>query len=114
MARKKIVFVIVEGPSDEEALGVLLARIYDRASVHVHVMYCDITTKDGVHPGNVRAKIGNVVRAYSEKRFQPKDFSKIIHITDMDGAYIPDNSIIEDADRERPYYLLREIRTISR
>lgn len=30
VARKKIVFVIVEGPSDEEALGVLLNRIYDK------------------------------------------------------------------------------------
>ncbi|HKM06241.1 MAG TPA: hypothetical protein VJ869_04565 [Sphaerochaeta sp.] len=29
MARKKIVFVIVEGPSDAEALEVLLNQIFD-------------------------------------------------------------------------------------
>ena len=46
MARKKIIFVIVEGPSDEEALGVLLNRIYDSNAVHVQVMYCDITIQN--------------------------------------------------------------------
>lgn len=38
MPRKKIVFVIVEGPSDEEALGVLLNRIYDSKAVYVQVI----------------------------------------------------------------------------
>lgn len=34
MARKKIIFVIVEGPSDDEALGVILNRLYDK---HAHI-----------------------------------------------------------------------------
>ena len=62
MPRKKIVFVIVEGPSDEEALGVLLNRIYDGRVVYVQVMHCDITAKLGVNAGNVVAKIGDVVK----------------------------------------------------
>ncbi len=37
MARRKIVFVIVEGPSDDEALGVLLNRIYDKNAVSFSV-----------------------------------------------------------------------------
>ena len=44
MAKRKIVFVIVEGPSDDEALGVLLSKIYDKDSVYVHIMHGDITT----------------------------------------------------------------------
>ena len=47
MPRKKIVFVIVEGHSDEEALGVLLNRIYAREEVHVEIMHCDITSNGG-------------------------------------------------------------------
>lgn len=50
MARKKIVFVIVEGASDESALGVLLSQIYDKDSVYVHIMHGDITAKKGVSP----------------------------------------------------------------
>lgn len=38
MAKRKIVFVIVEGPSDDEALGVILSKIYDKDSVYVHIM----------------------------------------------------------------------------
>ena len=35
MARKKIIYVIVEGPSDDEALGVILNRLYDKNAVYV-------------------------------------------------------------------------------
>ena len=47
MARKKIVFVIVEGPSDDEALGVLFSKVYDKDSVYVHIMHGDITSQQG-------------------------------------------------------------------
>ena len=33
MSRRKIVFVIVEGPSDDEALGVILNRLYQIRSI---------------------------------------------------------------------------------
>ena len=39
MPRKKILFVIVEGPSDDAALGVLLSRFFDSNVVHIHVMH---------------------------------------------------------------------------
>lgn len=45
VARKKIVFVIVEGPSDEQALGIILNKIYDKNVVYVHIAYRDITTE---------------------------------------------------------------------
>ena len=35
VARKKIVLVIVEGPSDDAALGVILNRLFDKNTVHV-------------------------------------------------------------------------------
>ena len=111
MPRKKIVFVIVEGPSDEEALGVLLNRIYDSKAVYVQVMHCDITTELNVNAGNVVAKIGDVVKKYAERRFKPEDFSRIIHITDMDGAFIPDDAVVEDAAAVKPLYSVTEIRT---
>lgn len=44
MARKKIVLVIVEGPSDDSALGVILNRLFDKNKVHIEIMYGDITT----------------------------------------------------------------------
>ena len=111
MPRKKIVFVIVEGPSDEEALGVLLNRIYDSKAVYVQVMHCDITTELDVNTGNVVAKIGDVVKQYAGRTFKSGDFSRIIHITDTDGAFILDDAVVEDAAAVKPLYSATEIRT---
>lgn len=111
MPHKKIVFVIVEGPSDEEALGVLLNRIYDSKAVYVRVMHCDITIELDVNAGNVVAKISDVVKKYAGRTFKPGDFSRIIHITDMDGVFIPDDAVVEDAAAVDPFYSVTEIRT---
>ena len=47
MTRKKILLVIVEGPSDETALGYALSQVYDREQVSIQVVHGDITTKKG-------------------------------------------------------------------
>ena len=53
MARKKIVFVIVEGPSDDAALGVLLNRLYDKNAVYIKITHGDITTNFDISPDNI-------------------------------------------------------------
>lgn len=35
MSKKKIVFVIVEGPSDAEAIGAFFDYLFDSSEVHV-------------------------------------------------------------------------------
>ena len=35
MPAKKVVFVIVEGPTDEDALGVIFQRFFDKNTVRV-------------------------------------------------------------------------------
>ena len=105
MARKKIVLVIVEGPSDDTALGIALNRIYDRDFVYVHIMHGDITTRQGVTPVNIVSKIGNDVRDYAKSNhYKATDFKQIIHIVDTDGAYIPDTCIMGDLEVEQPRY----------
>ena len=109
---KKVVFVIVEGPSDETALGVILEKIFNDEKVYVHVTFGDITTKRGTHPGNVIKKVEECVRQYRiQYRLQKTDFLGIIHIADIDGAFIPDSSIVDDQNAEDPIYTETEIRT---
>lgn len=96
LARKKIVLVIVEGPSDDVALGVALSKVYDKDFIYVHIMHGDITTTRGVKSQNIVAKIGNDVTAYAKSQhYKASDFKQIIHIVDLDGAYIPDDYIVE-------------------
>lgn len=97
MARKKIVFVIVEGSSDDTALGVALNQVYNKDSVYVHIMHGDITTERGVTPENIITKVGNAVRNYAKSNhYKAKDFKQIIHIVDTDGVYLADDKIMED------------------
>ena len=61
---KKVVMVIVEGPSDENAIGGIL---------------------------NVLIKIGDKVEEIRNKYgYRPDDFVSIIHITDTDGTFTKD------------------------
>lgn len=111
MPHKKIVFIIVEGPSDEEALGVILNRIFDSKAVHVEVMHCDITSEIHVNSKNIVSKIGNVIKRYAGSIFKSKDFDRIIHIIDTDGAFVSNNAILEDDSAIKPIYSETEIRT---
>jgi hypothetical protein len=112
VARKKIVFVIVEGPSDSGALSLALTKFYDKQTVYVHVMHQDITTQQGVTPTNIVTKIADAAKQYA-KTFSLKntDFQAIIHLVDTDGAYIPDDAIVEDPAALDPVYSTTEIRT---
>ena len=112
MARRKIVFVVVEGPSDEEALGAVITRIFDESSVFVKIMRCDITTEKGINAGNIISKVGNVIRLYAkDNHFTKNDFKRIIHITDMDGAYISNENIVENTESKKPVYSENKILT---
>lgn len=105
LTRKKVVLVIVEGPSDDTALGIMLNQIYDKDSVHVHIMHGDITTRKGVRSDNIVAKIGEEVRSYAKSQhYSAKDFKQIIHIVDTDGVYIPDDKIIYEPECDRIFY----------
>ena len=112
MTRRKIIFVIVEGPSDERALGVVLNRIYDTNSVYIHVIHGDITTKNGVSLDNILSKIRAEITGYAKSNhYNKSDFKEIIHIVDMDGAYIPDANIIEDKNLTETVYSTKNITT---
>lgn len=115
VARKKIVFVLVEGPSDDSALNLLLSRIYDKNYVYVHIMHADITTMRSVTAANIVSKVGNEIRAFAKNgHYMKKDFQEILHISDLDGAYVPEDAVVEDAAAVKPAYSVQEIRTANR
>lgn len=113
MARKKIVFVIVEGPSDEEALGVVLSRLYSSDEVYVHITHGDITSEFIESPNeNILTRVASEVEQYAKSNHYEKlHFKEIIHIVDTDGTFIPNINVTEDPSAEKPVYSLSEIRT---
>ena len=110
MARKKIVFVIVEGPSDDNAIGYFLDKIFDKNIVHVEVMHCDITTKKGTTPQNIQTKCCDVIKGFAKNNhFKKENFQEIIHIVDTDGAFIQPENVLEKAETEKTIYTLENI-----
>ena len=109
MARKKIIFVIVEGPSDEQALGVVLSKLYDPNKVFVQIMHCDITTKWGVTPDNILSNIGGIVREYARNNsFKKNDFKEIIHIVDTDGAPLCQMNLLWKIKQQKKYCIVQQ------
>ena len=100
---KKVVLVIVEGPSDEEALGAILSRYFDENEVRVYVRRGDITTEKGNKCSNIIKKVNECVKQhmalYSLRR---TDYKEIIQVADLDGAFVPDSAIVEDKDAYKP------------
>ena len=115
MASKKVLFVMVEGPSDEEALSLVLTRLFDKNRLEVHVMHRDITTERGVRPDNIISRLGNEISEYSKQySLRSSDFRAFIHIVDTDGAFVPNDCIIEDSSVAGPIYSTGEIRVSNK
>ena len=119
MARKKVVFIIVEGPSDELALGSLYDELFDEQTVFVEVMHCDILTDylnnyKSFHEqrsANIKNELTKIVKSYADNNFLKKEhFLQVIHICDTDGCFISDDNIIEDNTLSDVVYSTNEIK----
>ena len=80
---KKVVMVIVEGPSDESAMGGILKEYFSSKEVQFAVVHGDITSDYDTTRDNVLIKIGDKVEEIrSRYGYRLSDFVSIIHIAD--------------------------------
>ena len=100
MREKKVVLFIVEGPSDEAALGSVMKEYFSSDEVQFVVVHGDITLKDNVSLDDIKKKINEQIE-YIQRRYRYNfdDFIRIIHIVYMDGDYMPSEDI-KNADIE--------------
>lgn len=95
--RRKIILIIVEGPSDATALEHSFNALFNPDDVVTKIMHEDITADVASTSSNIIATIGNIVRNYaSTYGLSRTDFLRVIHITDTDGTYISDDHVFED------------------
>lgn len=88
---KKVVMVIVEGPSDESAMGGILKEYFSSKEVQFAVVHGDITSDYDTTRDNVLIKIGDKVEEIrSRYGYHLSDFVSIIHIADTDGVFTKD------------------------
>lgn len=127
--KRKIVLFLVEGKSDREALQYVVPELYEQLDENIEVFFPamrkdgeevggDITTRPHVYPRNITDYIYQLFLKdfFDQEKILPKDITEIIQIVDTDGAYIPDEDVVESANPtglEKPFYDYHSIRTLN-
>lgn len=94
---KKVKLFVVEGPSDETALGLILDRLYSNDRVMFDVVHGDISTDlRGKKPRDVARD--QVVEHVSRQAYEWRDLGEIVHIVDTDGAFVDDVAVLQTED----------------
>lgn len=101
--KKKIILFIVEGINDKTSLALCLSQFLDDEEIHFEITDGDITTRIGVNPVDIAAKIGNIVKKHSGRVFKQSDYLEVVHLIDMDGAFVPDENVIETENGDLIY-----------
>lgn len=103
MNEKKVIVVIVEGPSDENALGEMMKEFFSSKEVQFAVAHGDITSDSGTTVDNALKKVNALIENIKSKYgYRWKDFTRVIHIADTDGAFT--KGCIKEAEVEGVQY----------
>lgn len=104
MSEKKVVAVIVEGPSEEAALGSVMKEYFSNDEVQFVVVHGDITTADYSSLDNIVIRINDLIDKVKQRYgYSTEDFQKIIHIADTDGVFTKDKVIYGDVTSVQYY-----------
>lgn len=117
MAKKKVMLFIVEGPTDETSLSTVLNRIFSSSTVKFQVVHGDVLTRDFTSSDKIVAAVWEQVKAFMGTIYKKNDICRIVHLTDMDGVFVPDDAVIGDSTRgddAPPYYTATQIQTPNR
>lgn len=109
--KRKYVLFLVEGYTDKEVLAGPISSMYEKAcgeAENAIIEFCtpkqddkfggDITSSNGVNPENIEGLINKLyIDPFLEKNthIYPKEISEIIHIVDLDGAFVDSEAVIK-------------------
>ena len=119
MPLKKVVLFIVEGETDELALGASLNRLFaaDASSeVKFEIFRGDlITNRDngrGCAPNDVKTRVRDQARQYlAKQKYKWSDLDTVVYLTDTDGAFVDASSVVENDKLRHVVYYLDRIET---
>ena len=111
---KKYLLFIVEGKNDKKEIQAMIraacgSSFLDKFVDAYHIHNGDITSEKDSSEKNITAKLNSIVidwRNGGEQPFQKipvSDVSRIIHVIDTDGVFVPDYAIVETDDAKVIY-----------
>lgn len=111
---RKVILFLVEGSSELTALIQPFEEYFKRnARVEGEAFFCDVTTVElyGSTSGiQVSSNIKNTVRKYVVELVDRKrlytwtDLARIIHVVDLDGAFVQDDRVVEQSGIQHIVY----------
>ena len=111
-AEKKIIFIIVEGPSDAEALELCLSKVFADSDIFIAIVHGDVTTQGNTNRSTIKIKVANILKKYlRSEHFKVSDIRRIIHLVDTDGAFVPKAAIKQVASCRKTIYSIDSIST---
>lgn len=95
VSKRKVVLFIVEGITDRTAIALAVSRLLEKQNVEFAVVHGDITANLQSNPGNIARKVCDVVKRFSSRIYRPSDFAEIVHLIDLDGAFVSDTCVYD-------------------
>lgn len=101
---RKVILFVLEGPSDETALGGLLEQIFDNSTVKFDVVHGDMTTSYR-STGKIRDYLRRAIIDHLSRDlgYGWNDLERIVLICDSDGAFVSDDFVYESEDGKLHY-----------
>lgn len=93
MPRKKIILFVVEGITEKIALGLALSSLLTSRDVQFQITDGDLTTKNTVSQSTIKKALGKVVKDFIRPVYEPIDILEVVHLVDIDGAFIDDSAV---------------------
>jgi len=110
---KKVILFIAEGPTDEETLSPVLKKIFQKEDVRFHIVHGDLTSNWSVTAQNAVKTVNQHIDIERKRYgFGKKDILKVIHLVDMDGAFIKEEQVVY-ANQDEILYFSDHIETRS-
>lgn len=127
-ARKRVILMLVEGTTDALTFEQAFMKFFDERNRRFEAgdpFRCDITTirlfpKDAkaakLPVGDAPALVADRVRDHIRRSelYSLRDFSSVVQLIDLDGAFIPEKAVIETSGSSKDRYTESSILTVNR
>lgn len=102
---KKVVLVLVEGPTDEDALALVFEKLLKEHEIEFDVLHTDITAKEEMTSKYIVSEIKKEVDAYLKRNpfIEKEDILKVVQLIDTDGAFVDSSQILQSKNGKTEY-----------
>lgn len=103
---KKIILLLVEGPTDEDALALVYSKLVQEHDLEFDVLHTDITAGEDMTVKYIEERIQKEVTEYLRKHpyIEKDDILKVVQIIDTDGAFISASHVHQSETGKTEYF----------